>query len=327
MSVLQLLKRVWSSFWFKRLFEFTLCIAGIVLFSYFISEILYYLLLGPKTTSVVFDPLTRQTDITKTTPSLEHFFTYIQNVFHPSNIQIKLSYGNFGYIAKTYSFPEYIQGMYQPSITLLLISVVATVFLGLLLSYVYVLVERWFKKALEGIAIFIESIPDLMWIYLFILFFIWIYQKTGWRPFQVVSFAEQAWVGPIVCMTIVPMFQAFRMIILFTKQEIGQMYVEYAYSRGFSKSYIVVKHVLRNILKSLLNQFSLIYIFIVSSLFIVESVFNIRGIMRFYLEIYKTNAQPELFCLWMIMLFVPFYLIRTFFEYLVFLVLGAEAYE
>ncbi|MDF2535461.1 MAG: hypothetical protein K0R18_1620 [Bacillales bacterium] len=310
MQIHSILFKLKKSFWLKKVLEFSLCVIAIVFLSYLLIYLPKFFQPGP---------------ISDRFPTLEQFFHYLKMISHPAEIlftTISVS------TERTYKFIIYHSNSYVYSIGILLISIFTTILFGLLMSYFYMNAGRKIKKVIEAIAVFIESIPDLMFIFSFQIVFIWIYRTTGWLPIRILSFGEdQAWLLPVLCAILVPTLQFFRVVLLFGKSEMSNMYVEFAYSRGFGKGYIIRNHVLRNILRNLLNQYSSIYVFTLSNLFIIERAFNINGFMGFFLQPSLKEITPELVFIWLLMLFLPFFIIRTIIELIVHLVLGGEVNE
>ena len=312
MQNLSMLFKLNKSFWLKKVLEFCLCVIAIVFLSYLLIYLPKFFQPGP---------------IRDWFPTLEQFFHYLKTISHPAEILFTTTSISVG-VERTYKFIIYHSNSYVYSIGILLFSIITTILFGLLMSYFYMNSGRKIKKVIESIAVFIESIPDLMFIFTFQLLFIWIYRTTGWLPIRIMSFGEdQAWLLPILCAVLIPTLQFFRVVLLFGKSEMSQMYVEFAYSRGFGKGYIIRNHVLRNILRNLLNQYSSIYVFTLSNLFIIERAFNINGFMGFFLQPSLKEITPELVFIWLLMLFLPFFIIRTIIEFIVHLVLGGEANE
>ncbi|MDF2535865.1 MAG: putative rane protein [Bacillales bacterium] len=317
-----LLSRLQQSFWIKKFLEFILFAVGLLFFTFFVNDMLPYFFKEPR---YFMNPNYSDDNFFKDIITCCNLFlAFVSSVMHPGDLKIAIV--GTGSI-QVFPYLELTQKLYRNSLILISVATTSTILASLLLSFLYMISKRWIKRMIDVIAIFIESIPDLMWIYLFILTCIMIFRTTGNMPIRVITYSEEAWVGPIICMSVVPLFQSFRIITLLSKQELGQLYVEFAYSRGFSKSYIIIKHVLRNTLKSLLNHFTMIYTFILTSLFVVEKIFNSHGLMIFFFEQRKNNflisaEGTEYLFLWLLELSIPFFVIRTILEFIVKKVIG-----
>ena len=67
-------------------------------------------------------------------------------------------------------------------------------------------------------------------------------------PVTIISFNEnRAYLLPILSLAVLPTLQMFRMMVLYIKEEQGKHYVEVAYGKGLSSSYILCIHLFKNI--------------------------------------------------------------------------------
>ena len=115
----------------------------------------------------------------------------------------------------------------------------------------------------------LEAVPDMMMMICLQIFFIWVLQKFGESPVTIISFNEnRAYLLPILSLAVLPTLQMFRMMVLYIKEEQGKHYVEVAYGKGLSSSYILCIHLFKNIsihffhhLKRFLFSYFLIYSF------------------------------------------------------------------
>ncbi len=65
----------------------------------------------------------------------------------------------------------------------------------------------------------------------------------------------------------------FRMMVLYIKEEHGKDYVEVAYGKGLSSSYIPMHSFIQKYIYPLLPPFKNDFVFLLSNLFILEFVF------------------------------------------------------
>ncbi|UJF26322.1 ABC transporter permease subunit [Planococcus sp. 107-1] len=102
---------------------------------------------------------------------------------------------------------------------------------------------------------FLESLPDLLIIMAAQLGIIFIYLKTDVliSKIAVVGGDKIYWL-PVLCLSILPMIQLYRLCMLTFQEEERQMYVELARSLGFSKVFIVWMHMFRNAIISVFFQ-------------------------------------------------------------------------
>ncbi|ENQ3079108.1 ABC transporter permease subunit [Bacillus cereus] len=199
---------------------------------------------------------------------------------------------------------------YMYSGTILLASTVLTVVMATGLSFGYVLSSLKVKKAIERCLVLIESIPDLLLIFMLQLFFVWLYKQTGVNFVNIYAFgSKQAYFLPIVTMSLVPALHFFRIMVLFLVEEQHKPYVEFARAKGLGRKYILFVHLFRNVIYHLFNHLQSTFLVMVSSLLLVEAAFNINGYMSFILK--PLALQPVTFAWWIFLLFIPFYTIFT----------------
>lgn len=267
----------------EKVIEFFICIAVIVVISY-----VPFRLIGNEIIS---------------------FFTYLQQLF---------SLGSgvyFDYISQSeVSLWDRMLDPYWYSMSILFLSTCVTIFLATCLSFSYILSSVRVKKIIEHCLIFIESIPDLLLIFSLQLFFVWLYKQTGLKLVKIYSFGDtQAYFLPIVVMSIVPALHLFRIMVLFLLEEQNKPYVEFAYAKGLKRGYIMFVHLFRNVLYHLLNHLQSIFLFMISSLLLVEAAFNVNGYMSFLLKPFVLT--PVTTACWILLLFIPSYLVFTIAHY------------
>ncbi|EJS73612.1 hypothetical protein CN425_20705 [Bacillus cereus] len=284
-----------KSFWGGKIIEFLISIAVILTLSY----LPFSLFLGN---------------------SLD-FITYLERLASPQDIaHIDTN------TMQSIPFFERIIEPYKYSMTILLIATCLTIILSIGLSFVYLLVSSKIKKGIESCLILIESVPDLLLIFSLQLFVVWIYKQTGYRVITIYAFNdERAYFLPIICMTIVPTLHFFRIIVLFLMEEKNKPYVEFARAKGLSNKYILYVHLLRNIMYHLLNHLQPLFLFMISSLLMVEGAFNITGYMSFLIRAGSLN--PLTMAWWILLLFVPFYILFTIIHYRVNRITGGASHD
>ncbi|WP_242212369.1 ABC transporter permease subunit [Bacillus cereus group sp. BfR-BA-01383] len=249
------------------------------------------------------------------------FITYLEKLASPKDI---------AHINMTTMRPApFFEGIIEPykySMSILFIATALTIVFSVGLSFVYLLVSSKIKNWIERCLILIESVPDLLLIFSLQLFVVWIYKQTGYRIITIYAFNdERAYFLPIICMTIVPTLHFFRIIVLFLMEEKNKPYVEFACAKGLSDKYILYVHLLRNIMYHLLNHLQPLFLFMISSLLMVEGAFNISGYMSFLLK--PGSLNPLTMAWWILLLFVPFYILFTIVHYRVNRITGGASHE
>ncbi len=202
-------------------------------------------------------------------------------------------------------FPD-ILDPYFYSLTILTSSFLVALLIAVILSTFYLLSPAVIKKGGKAILFVLESMPDIMIILSLQLLLICFFKQTDFMPFRVITFADKrAYVLPILCLSLLPTIQLFRMLILYLEDEQNRPYVEVAKGKGLSRLHIIVFHLFRNVLIHLFHHSKTIFMFMLSNLFVLEFVFNINGIMRFLLF----HVEPHISIIVIVMLFLPFYLL------------------
>ncbi|MGG2063974.1 ABC transporter permease subunit [Bacillus sp. S14(2024)] len=231
------------------------------------------------------------------------FTMFLQKVFIPGDAVNPMT-------MRQVSFWDMIREPYIYSGLILLASTCLTVLIATCLSFCYVLSSLKVKKAIERCLVLIESIPDLLLIFMLQLFFVWVFKQTGINFVNIYAFGnKQAYFLPIVTMSIVPALHFFRIMVLFLLDEQNKPYVEFARAKGLSRKYILFVHLFRNVIYHLLNHLQSTFLFMISSLLLVEAAFNINGYMSFILKPLVLN--PVTVARWIFLLFIPFYVVFT----------------
>ena len=181
------------------------------------------------------------------------------------------------------------------------------------LVFLYTFLSAKMQRVGKAILGMMESVPDVMVVLILQLLIMQIFKLTGVEITNVYAFGdERAYFIPLVSLTVIPAIMIYKMMILYLEEEFEQSYVEYAYAKGIGMRTILLKHMFRNIFLHILNHSKTILLFMLSTLFVVEGLSNINGFMTFILN--DALIQPGILILWVLMLFVPFYIIFAIFE-------------
>lgn len=74
----------------------------------------------------------------------------------------------------------------------------------------------------------------------------------------------------------------FKLLRKKIKEEINKEYVEFALCKGFNLNYVVIKHILKNIIPSLLSSLVPYIVSLITGSFIVETLFGIPGLGKYF---------------------------------------------
>ncbi|MCM3663540.1 ABC transporter permease subunit [Mesobacillus subterraneus] len=196
---------------------------------------------------------------------------------------------------------------YFLSMKTLSIAFIAALGMAFLLSYLIVLL---FEKKKDHILSFIEiirSVPDVLWMFLLQVFFIWIFKAYGVKLVQTVSLGadNQAVLLPLLSLSLPIFLFLTQIIVLKIFEELDKQYVTFAKAKGLSYLYLLNIHVIRNIRQDLLGHCKTIIWMMLSTLVMVEYIFNMDGLMLFNIK----HISVELFVLSSILFFTPFFII------------------
>lgn len=228
----------------------------------------------------------------------------LKQLFHLNDVTFQVHNGTH---LKTYPFLPYLLNNYIYSISLIVISFIIAFVFACSMAYIYMLVSHRKRKWIQQVLLVFESFPDIMVIISVQALFIWIYKKTEFAPFTILSFQEnRAYALPILCLCILPTIQVFRFLILYLEEEQYKPYVELLIGKGLTKPYIVLVHLFRNVIIHLFYHSKSIFLFMISNLFVLEYIFNINGLMKFLLDYGSQNPVISLTAVFLI--FVPFYI-------------------
>jgi len=212
-------------------------------------------------------------------------------------------------------FYTVVKDPYVYSFTILLSAFICSILVALILAFLAYMAPKKIKAIISSILFSLQSIPDVVMIVALQLFCIWIYHKTGNLIIDPVAGVDSnVYFLPILVVSIIPTVQLFQMIFLSIEEEKIKDYVEYARAKGLSKSWILVKHILRNVTITLLSNTKLIFWVIISNLLIVEYLLNMNGYFSF---LFKNTSAPEIFFMALVLLFIPFYILDLIFKFIV----------
>lgn len=194
------------------------------------------------------------------------------------------------------------------SLQILFLAFAAAVVFALVFTVLTMLLSEKARERVKLFLYFLESLPDLLIIMAAQLGIIFIYLKTDVliSKIAVVGGDKIYWL-PVLCLSILPMIQLYRLCMLTFQEEERQMYVELARSLGFSKVFIVWMHMFRNAIISVFFQSKKTIWFMLSNLFVLELMFNMPGIMLFM----RDNISPEVFLVTIFSFFLPMFILYS----------------
>ncbi|BCB04000.1 ABC transporter permease subunit [Bacillus sp. KH172YL63] len=203
-------------------------------------------------------------------------------------------------------FPAFF-GYYTYTLTIMLLGFLLA--LALAITGVVVTFQLSWKKRklLIRSSAILESIPDIFIIVLAQLFFIFLFKKTGILVFEVVGGGERPYALPLLTYCILPTIFLYRTLMLIFEEEMIRPYVELATGKGLSGLQVLILHVFRNSVVSLINHSKMIISFMLSNLIMLEILFNTYGLTWFVIN----HPTYEIATISVIFMFIPLFLLEV----------------
>jgi peptide/nickel transport system permease protein len=201
---------------------------------------------------------------------------------------------------------------YFDSMKILGLAFLAACIIAFFIAYMALIFFKNKINYLKGFLEIAESIPDLMLILLLQFTVIIIYKKTGIKLATVVSLREEAILLPVLSLCVPISLYITKVIIHYIEEELGKPYIILVKAKGFTFTYILNIHVLRNIAEGMLGTSKTIFWSMLSTLLVVDYLFNMNGLLRIML----TGLDP--FFIGCVLIFIPFFMVYRIYEWLSF---------
>ncbi|AYC28768.1 ABC transporter permease subunit [Paenisporosarcina cavernae] len=234
----------------------------------------------------------------------------IERVFPIQDFYVEVFLGRQGivqipFFPKIYEYIEY-------SLQLLFLAMIFSIIVALTATIGTMLLSEKARSRVKIVSYFFESLPDILIILLAQITVVLIYKQTGHLVSKIAVLGDERiyWL-PILCLMILPTIQLYRLSMLTFEAEERAMYVELARSLGFTKTFVLLRHVFRNAIISVFFQSKKTMWFMLSNLFVLELMFNIPGIMYFLSE----RLSSELFFVTILSFFLPVFFLYSFGEW------------
>ncbi|TYR74814.1 ABC transporter permease subunit [Rossellomorea vietnamensis] len=240
------------------------------------------------------------------------------DVLNPASISIMVDDNGKSYPI----FPMLLQ-LFGYSFLLLVTAFSIAVVVSAVISYLIMFLPGWAKRGCLRILDLFDSLPDVMIVVLLQLFIIWLFKKTDILMFDIYKLGEdKIYVLPIVCLAVLPIAFLTKHFLFQIREEEDKPYVEYSFSKGFSKAYTLWVHLFRNVWVQFYYHIKPIFLLMLSNLLIIEILFNINGFMFVLLK--TATAEPSAFFIGMLMIYVPFFIIFSIGRVLLTKTIGGE---
>jgi ABC-type dipeptide/oligopeptide/nickel transport system permease component len=206
-------------------------------------------------------------------------------------------------------YPLFFQ-LFGYSFSLLLLAFFLAGIMSSLISYLFMFLPKKIYRISFRLLDSLDSLPDVLIIVFIQLFIIWFIKKTDILLFDIYTLGdEKIYLLPIICLAIMPIAFLTKHFLFQLREEEGKPYVEYSYSKGFSKAYTIWVHLFRNVWIHFYYHFKPIFLLMLSNLLIIEILFNINGFMNVLLDV--SIHTPIAFFIGMMMIYIPFFIVFT----------------
>lgn len=229
-----------------------------------------------------------------------HIVQILESLASPTNLSV------IGPNGMEYSIFLQFWNHYFYSLTIFLSALFLSLAIGIVLAYLTTLLqEKRFRLVSKTISL-LESLPDLFIIIVMQFGVLYYFNQTGTLLFPVASTGQnKSYVLPILALALIPTLMVYKVILFLVRDELGKLYVNLAKSKGFSKTYIFFRHIMRNIAPSIFSHSKSVVLLLLSSMVIFERIFNINGIFTYII----TYPEPNVIAFTLILFYLPIFLL------------------
>ncbi|EDL65440.1 ABC transporter permease subunit [Bacillus sp. SG-1] len=250
------------------------------------------------------------------------YFHTLKQIFHdllnPGSIFITV-----GQDEKTYPIFPMLLKLFGYSFLLLITAFAIAVVVSAAISYLIMFLPRWAYRICMRVLDVFDSLPDVLIVVSLQLFIIWLFKQTDILLFDIYKLGEdKIYVLPIVCLSVLPIAFLTKQFLFQIREEEDRPYVEYSFSKGFSKAYTLWVHLFRNVWIQFYYHIKPIFLLMLSNLLIIEILFNIHGFM--YVMLATATAKPSAFFIGMLLIYIPFFIIFSIGRILLTKMIGGE---
>lgn len=231
---------------------------------------------------------------------LSHIAQILKSLVSPTNLSV------IGPNGMEYSIFLQFWNYYFYSLTIFLTALLLSLAIGVVLAYwTTLLSEKRFNFVSKTISL-LESLPDLFIIIVIQFGVLFYFKQTGTLLFPVASTGQnKSYFLPILALALIPTLMVYKVILFLVRDELGKSYVDLAKSKGFTKTYIFYRHILRNIAPSVFGHSKSVVLLLLSSMVIFERIFNINGIFTYII----TYPEPNVIAFTLILFYLPIFLL------------------
>lgn len=233
---------------------------------------------------------------------VDRLLTTVQKLIDYESITYRIGDNQYALFPALFTYLNY-------SMVLLFAALLLAFLIALIGAYMMLMLPKSLQNVIKRVSFLFESLPDVFILASVQIGVIWFYKKTSILLVDVAAF-ERIYAMPIMILSILPAFLFYRIMLHVFEEEGEKPYVELAKTKGVTASAIVFVHILRNALLPIYFHSRSIIWFGLSNLFIMEFVFNLNGIIRFMYQ----HPTPEIFTASALLLFVPIFIVLSFYQ-------------
>lgn len=173
------------------------------------------------------------------------------------------------------------------SVRLILLAVLVGLVLGLLIAILRIRTKRKaFVLVLNAVSALLEAIPEPMYVILLVLLVLFLHNRYGVN-IPAFPFGDPTWkdtVIPVLALGLPSAFYLQRVLYLRLREEQHVQYVTTATSKGASQRQVFYRHILANVLPSLVRQIPVLGALVLSSVIFAEFFLNYQGLLFYFTQ-------------------------------------------
>lgn len=215
---------------------------------------------------------------------------YIQYINYMGNI----FKGDFGASFQFNNVPvtQLLADRAGPSMQLGLQAMILGTSVGTILGIIAAVKQNtWIDTVTSVVAIGGRSVPNFVFAVLLQFLFAVV---LGWLPIAFWRDGFLSSILPTIALAISPMAEAARFIRTEMIEVLNSDYLELAKAKGFSRTYIIVKHALRNAIIPLLTILGPVTAGLMTGSLVIENIFSIPGIGEQFTKSILVNDYPTI---------------------------------
>lgn len=205
----------------------------------------------------------------------KQYITYVKNILK-GNLGVSMKYENK-------EVKEVIKNNFPTSLSLGFRAIFLSILIGFPLG-IYSAFNKKLEKFNKYFSYIMISIPSFVFIGFIQLFVV--YFNTKFKThYPIIGYeSEIQKILPVLSLSMFTTFMISRLVYIKVKEEIKKEYVQFSLSLGYDKYYIVRKHILKNILPTIISAITPQVVSLITGSFVVENLFGLSGLGRYYVS-------------------------------------------